>query len=339
MKDHANSNAKTFRRVTLLCLLVFFLASAGAFPDDDMTSTVLIGNSRIDVVIEKGTLQVSKEELLKWVQWAAESVSDYYGHFPLPHLLLRIIPTDGRGVRGGKTFGEKGGFISIHVGSDTIFAGLAADWMLTHEMVHLAFPSVADNHHWIEEGIATYVEPIARVRAKHFDATQMWFEVVRDLHQGLPAAGDKGLDNTHTWGRTYWGGALFCFLADIEIHQKTGNRKGLDDALRGILAAGGDIRQEWPLEKALDTGDQATGVSVLRPLYEKMKEQPYDVDLPALWKQLGIERDGETVRFVDDAPLSQTRIAITYGSPASVSKSASAISIIAGDTAMNFPKR
>jgi hypothetical protein len=339
MRDHANGISKTFQRVTLLCLFVFFLASAGAFPADDMTSTILIGNSRIDVVIEKGSLQVSKEELLKWVQWAAESVSAYYGHFPLPHLLLRIIPTDGKGVRGGKTFGEKGGFISIHVGSDTIFEGLATDWMLTHEMVHLSFPSVADNHHWIEEGIATYVEPIARVRAKHMDATQMWFEVVRDLHQGLPAAGDKGLDNTHTWGRTYWGGALFCFLADIEIHQKTANRKGLDDALRGILAAGGDIRQEWPLEKALDTGDQATGVSVLRPLYEKMKDQPYDVDLPALWKQLGIERDGATVRFVDDAPFSQTRVAITYGSPASAPKAASAISIIAGDTAMNFPKR
>jgi predicted metalloprotease with PDZ domain len=252
---------------------------------------------------------------------------------------LRIIPTDGKGVRGGKTFGEKGGFISIHVGSDTIFEGLATDWMLTHEMVHLAFPSVADNHHWIEEGIATYVEPIARVRAKHLDATQMWFEVVRDLHQGLPAAGDKGLDNTHTWGRTYWGGALFCFLADIEIHQKTANRKGLDDALRGILAAGGDIRQDWPLEKALDAGDQATGAAVLRPLYEKMKDQPYDVDLPALWKQLGIEREGDTVRFVDDAPLSQTRVAITYGSAAPGSSAASAISIVAGDTAMNFPRR
>jgi hypothetical protein len=339
MRDYANSSSKTFQRVTLLCLFVFFLASADAFPADDMTSTILIGNSRIDVVIEKGALQVSKEELLKWVQWAAESVSAYYGHFPLPHLLLRIIPTDGRGVRGGKTFGEKGGFISIHVGSDTIFEGLATDWMLTHEMVHLSFPSVADNHHWIEEGIATYVEPIARVRAKHLDAKEMWFELVRDLHQGLPAAGDKGLDNTHTWGRTYWGGALFCFLADIEIHQKTANKKGLDDALRGILAAGGDIRQDWPLEKALDTGDQATGVTVLRPLYEKMKDQPYNVDLPALWKQLGIERDSGTVRFVDDAPLSQTRLAMTYGSLGPGSSAASTLSIIAGDTAMNFPQR
>ena len=339
MQHHANTNSNTCQRVVLLCLFVFFLVAAGAFPADDMTSTIAIGNSRIDVVVEKGSLQVSKEELLRWVQWAAESVSAYYGHFPIPHVLLRIIPADGKGVRNGRTFGEKGGFITIHVGSNTTSEDLGTDWMLTHEMVHLAFPSVADNHHWIEEGIATYVEPIARVRAKHMDATEMWFELVRDLHQGLPAAGDKGLDHTHTWGRTYWGGALFCFLADIEIHQKTANRKGLDDALRGILATGGDIRQDWPLEKALDIGDQATGVPVLRPLYEKMKDQPYDVDLPAIWTELGIERADGKVRFLDTAPLSQTRVAITYGSSGSGSAAASPISILAGDTAMKFPQR
>ena len=195
-------------------------------------------------------------------------------------------------------------------------ADLNTDWMLTHEMVHLAFPSVEDDHHWMEEGSATYVEPIARVRAKRMDAHEMWLELVRDLHQGLPAAGDKGLDHTHTWGRTYWGGALFCFLADVEIHKQTNNRKGLDDALRGILNAGGDIRYDWPLEQALKIGDEATGVAVLVPLYQKMKNQPYDVDLAAMWKELGVERDGNTVQFIDSAPLAKTRDAITFGAPA-----------------------
>jgi predicted metalloprotease with PDZ domain len=200
--------------------------------------------------------------------------------------------------------------------------------MLTHEMVHLSFPSMADEHHWIEEGIATYVEPIARVRAKHMDAHEMWFELVRDLHQGLPQAGDEGLDNTHSWGRTYWGGALFCFLADIEIHKQTNNRKGLDDALRGILNAGGDIRYDWPIEKALTVGDQATGVSVLLPLYQKMKNQPYQVDLDALWKELGVERDGDTANFIDSAPLAKTRDAITFGSSSAKVQPASATAAI-----------
>ena len=152
-----------------------------------MTSTVVVGSSRIDVHIESGPMQLSNEELMQWVRMAADSVSTYYERFPVPEVALRIIPADGRGVRGGKTFGAKeGGRISIHVGRETTVNGLNSDWMLTHEMVHLAFPSMADEHHWIEEGIATYVEPIARVRAKHMDAHEMWFELVRDLHQGLP---------------------------------------------------------------------------------------------------------------------------------------------------------
>ena len=323
-----------------ILLAVFVGVRAGA--KNEMTSTIIVGNSRIDVAVEKGDLQASKEDLMRWVRSAAESVSGYYGRFPVPHVLIRIIPTDGRGVRGGRTFGrEDGGFISIHVGSQTDFAYLANDWMLTHEMVHLSFPSMADNHHWIEEGIATYVEPIARVRAKHLDANQMWYEVVRDMHQGLPAAGDDGLDHTHTWGRTYWGGALFCLLADVEIHRETGNQKGLEDALRGILDAGGDIRRDWELEKALKIGDQTTGVPVLQNLYDKMKSQPYNVDLPALWQQLGIEREGDKVIFMDTAPLAKVREAITYGTAGASLKPAAVDSrnaaIFAGRTAAIFP--
>ena len=288
-----------------------------------MLTTIQIGNSRIDVSLESGELAVSHDEVLQWVRNAAESVAAYYGRYPMPHVALHIIPTDGRGVFGGRTFGDdNGGIIRIHLGKQTIAAGLRADWMLTHEMVHLTFPSVPDNHHWIEEGIATYVEPIARVRAKKFDANEMWFEVVRDMHQGLPESGDQGLDHTHTWGRTYWGGAMFCLLADVEIRKQTNNQKGLDDALRGILLAGGDMREDWPLENALQAGDRATGTTVLTTLYEKMKKDPYPVDLPALWRQLGIVRDGDTVRFIDTAPLAAIREAITYGTPQTSPKAA-----------------
>jgi hypothetical protein len=42
---------------------------------------------------------------------------------------------------------------------------LNEDWELTHEMIHLAFPDMARNQHWIEEGISVYVEPIACVQA------------------------------------------------------------------------------------------------------------------------------------------------------------------------------
>jgi hypothetical protein len=301
----------------MLCVTLCLPSSTS--PASEMTNTYIVGPSRINVHVDDGPLQVSNQDLMLWVQWAADSVKTYFGRYPVPAVRLLVIPSSGNGVRSGTTFSEdNGGFIRIHVGAGTNMADLADDWMLTHEMVHLGFPSMTRNHHWIEEGIATYVEPIARVRAGHLDAREMWFELVRDLHQGLPQPGDQGLDNTHTWARTYWGGALFCFLADVEIHKQTNNRKGLDDALRGILDAGGDIRHDWQLTDTLRIGDHATGLSVLVPRYGKMKSQPYDVDLPAMWKDLGVERNGNTVRFLDSAPLAKTRDAITYGnSPSS----------------------
>jgi hypothetical protein len=317
----------------LLCLTVFSKPKASA----DVTSTLLIGGGRIDVTIESGEIKLTEAELLHWVQMAAEAVTTYYGKYPVPHLTLRIHPFDGRGVGHGMTWGRDGGLIKIGVGSEAQAADLADDWMLTHEMVHLAFPSMADEHHWIEEGISTYVEPIARIQARQMGAPSMWADLARDMPKGVPRTDDKGLDHTHTWASTYWGGALFCFLADVQIRERTHNQKGLQDALRAILAAGGDIREDWKVEDAFKVGDKATGVTVLTDLYSKMKDDPMPVDLAGLWKQLGIEPDGKSVRLVDDAPLAAIRRSITapFAVPAGGQPSASLVprAVFAGRTA------
>jgi hypothetical protein len=309
----------------IACLIFLFLL----FPfrgakAADVTSTLMIGGSRIDVSIETGDAPLSQPDVMKWVQSAAESVAAYYGRFPVPHLTLRIVSFDGTGVRHGTTWGKDGGLIVIHAGSKTTPADFAEDWMLTHEMIHLAFPSMADEHHWIEEGLSVYVEPIARIRAGHWTAVQMWGDLVRDMPKGLPKEGDAGLDHTHTWGRTYWGGALFSFVADVEIRKQTKNKKGLEDALRGILNAGGDIREDWPIVNALKVGDQAAGVEILQKMYTEWNDKPVQVDLAAMWKQLGIEANGATVILHDDAPLAAIRRAIETGTPASKSSDGAA---------------
>lgn len=281
----------------------------------EMTSSLLIGSARIDIVIERTSLDLPAQDILPWVKSAAESVTAYYGRFPVPQVSIRITPFEGRGVRNGMTFGEPDSRITIRVGNKTSPSDLASDWMLTHEMVHLAFPSVDQKHHWIEEGIATYVEPIARIQAGNLKAEEMWSDLVRDMPQGLPQAGDRGLDYTHSWGRTYWGGALYCLLADVEIRRRTNNSKGLQHALRGILDAGGDIRKDWNLEDALSAGDHAVGINVLQPLYARMKDKPLAVDLPTLWSQLGVPSDGSNIRFDDNATLAAIRRAITTAPP------------------------
>jgi hypothetical protein len=298
-----------------------------------MTSTIVIGSSRIDVSFDPADRKLTQAQLLNWVQKAAECVATYYGHYPRPHVRLRIQSSNGHGVHGGMTWGREGGLIRIRVGSDTTVAELADDWMLTHEMVHLAFPSMEDEHHWIEEGLATYIEPIARIQAGQLSADSMWADLVRDMPKGLPQDGDHGLDHTHTWGRTYWGGALFAFMADVEIRKKTNNRKGLQDAMHAILNKGGDITQDWPIENALKVGDDAVGVSVLLPLYKEWKDKPVQVDLPALWTDLGIVFGGGALHYNAKAVHSQIRQAIT--APQSITGGAKAqvespVSVIAG---------
>jgi len=180
----------------------------------------------------------------------------------------------------------------------------------------LAFPDMATNHHWIEEGISVYVEPIARVQAGQLSAERMWHDVVSDMPQGEPEADDKGLDHTPTWGRTYWGGALFCLVADVRVRQQTHNQKELQDALRGILADGGNITQDWEIERALAVGDKATGTTVLLDLYHEMRDKPDPIDLAAMWKQLGVQRAANgSIQLDASAPLPNVRAAITQPQP------------------------
>ena len=277
------------------------------------TQTVSACGSTIDVRFDNDSTSLSNEVLLNWIRRASTAVCTYYGKFPVPQLRLQVHVRGTDGVQHGVTYpADNGGLIRISVGAATTQAELDNDWMLTHEMIHLAFPSMAENHHWIEEGISTYVEPIARVQAGQLSAAKMWSDVVRDMPQGEPEAGDRGLDQTPTWGRTYWGGAMFCLMADVHIREQTHNRKGLRDALRGILNAGGNITQDWEIEQAFAEGDKATGTTVLTDLYHQMRNQPAPVDLKDLWQKLGIQHQPDgTVEFRQNAPLANVREAIT----------------------------
>jgi hypothetical protein len=246
-----------------------------------------------------------------WVDAGARAVAAWYGRFPVRTVDLRFGATTGRGLRGAVTWGGEAPRILGDIGRDTDVArDLYGGWVLVHELVHLALPNVIGAHRWIEEGTATYVEPWVRVAAGQLTAARAWRDLVDGLPQGLPGPDDQGLDHTPTWGRTYWGGALFCLLADLEIRRRTADRHGLQSALRGILAAGGSLHVSWPLERVLQTADAATGTSALVDLWREHRDRAVRTDLAALWRQLGVVPVGAGVRFDDTAPLAARRRAI-----------------------------
>jgi predicted metalloprotease with PDZ domain len=107
---------------------------------------------------------------------------------------------------------------------------------------------------------------------------------------------------------------LFWLLADMEIRQKTENKKSVRDAARAVLDAGGDGSQTWTIGDLLDAYDQGVGtpgVTVFKDLHDEMGGTPVDTDLPALWKSLGVVDDHGKVTFDDAAPLAEVRKGIT----------------------------
>jgi hypothetical protein len=280
------------------------------------TETFRVGASTLLVDFAPGPLQLPTQQIANSVEQTAASVAEYYGKFPVTRARILIVPIAGQaGVLGGTTWGNVGGdpgFVRIRLGQNTSLDDLAKDWVITHELIHLALPSQERQQHWLEEGISTYVEPIIRARRGELSVPEVWREMVEGLPQGAPAVG-RGLNATHTWASVYWGGALFCFLADLQIREHTHDRKSLQTALRAIVADGGSIDNSWPIERVLAVGDQATGTTVLHDLYAAIGDRGETVDLTAIWRELGVVDDGGTASFNPHARYAAIRAAMVAG--------------------------
>lgn len=296
-------------------ILIMLLAFSGSLYAADQAIETLsdrkfafeIDGSRISIEIGDRVLRSKKDMLLEWVLYSAKTIHQYYGRFPVKSVHINLMVTAGNKVRFGRAFGGDSPYVRIDVGENISTEMLRRDWIMVHEMVHLAMANLPQAHAWLLEGLATYVESIARGQRGHLTEDQVWRYFIERMPQGLPQAGDRGLDLTPTWGRTYWGGAIFCMLADIEIRNRSDNRMSLRDALRGVLDAGLSMHADTSAMKVFEAGDRAIGVDVLVPLYQKMKADPYPIDLDALWASLGVTLQDQKIVYDDQAPMAHIR--------------------------------
>ena len=275
------------------------------------TLQMQLSGSTLCVVIDDARLLSQQPLLRAWIDRSAHIVADYYGRFPAPLLVIQLQGMDGSGVGGGRTTNDSGLMIQMRVGRDTKADALASDWVLVHEMVHLALPEVGRRHGWLAEGLATYVEGVARAQYGNRDIADVWAEDRHSMPMGLPRAGEGGMDETPTWGRTYWGGALYCLQSDVAIREQTANRVGLQTALRAILKETGGYAFDADIAEVLRIGDAATGTHVMYGLYQQIRASAQTPNLDVLWTLLGVPNDPKTQPFDDRAPLAAIRIAIT----------------------------
>lgn len=268
--------------------------------------TLTVGGGQLDLQFAPGFDARLRTEAIAWTRRSADAVVGYFGRFPVARVQLLMAPTEGSGVRGGVTYGEPELLVRVRVGRDTTRAQFLDDWIMVHEMIHLAIPRIPRSQNWLHEGLATYVESVARGRAGLVAPATVWREWAKAMPQGQPQAGDAGLDHTPTWGRTYWGGAMFCLFADVQMLTRSARRAGLQQALQGVLAAGGDYGVSWPVDRILATADAAVGQTTLTELYQRLKDSPEPAALDALWRDLGVA--GNSLN--DNAPLAAVRRAI-----------------------------
>jgi len=257
-------------------------------------------DTELTLALPRGAPAPPRADLVAWVERSARAVRAALGVFPARHAALLVLPVPGDDVEVG--FSMAGSSIVLRVGRDTPRSALERDWVLTHEMLHFACPSQPVARDWAEEGMATYVEPFARARAGLITREEAWSGLVRGFHFGQPQAGDEGLDLTRTWGRVYWGGALFYFVADYTLRVRTAGKKTLFDALAAIVADGGTNAATWPLERVFAIGDAATGATVLNELLLAHGARPTRFDYEAALADLGVQRRGEVVVLDPRAP-------------------------------------
>jgi hypothetical protein len=274
----------------------------------------VVGDARLTVAVAPVHFAMADDDIARWVNEATRAVAAYYRGFPVPQLLLLVVPGAGQHLS-GFTLGEGGASILLRLGTSLPAERARAHWVLTHELMHLGFPSLRRDHLWLEEGMAVFGEPLVRVRAGMMDPGEFWSEWLEQGPLGLPRPGEGGLESTHTWARTYWGGALFWLVLDVTLRERTQNARSADDILRALVAAGGNVTRRWEVDDVVRMADGAAGSPVFSELFHKLAEEAGAPDLDALFRRLGVARRNGTLVYDDSAPLAFVRRAMVARSP------------------------
>ncbi len=269
---------------------------------------------RLDVALLGSPLAMGDPATLDWLRESAACVASLFGRFPADATLF-VVPVRGASqVVFGRVMSLAGGSVALLFGDQTRASSLHENWVVVHELFHLGCPSFVGEGHWLEEGLATYYEPILRERAGWMTEAELWSHFSREMPRGLRGASDPpALEDRDDIDSTYWGGALFALLADVRIRRRTGNARSLDDVMRAVLATEGNATQTATVADFLRVGDDASGTHELTAVYASWAQRGENVDLDSLWRELGV--GGPQTGRVDvdlrpDAPLAAVRQAI-----------------------------
>lgn len=188
---------------------------------DIETQQLSVGEKQVNVA---QTLDIpdNKRALLNdWIIEAAGSVASLYGHFPVNHTQILIVPIGKRREAVPWAEVQRAGQPSVHLFIDPTrpIDEFKADWTAVHELSHLLVPRIDYNDRWLSEGLASYYQNVAKARAGLLQPKEAWGKLRAGFAQGRRAMSGS-LRSSRSTKHLYWGGAAFYMLADVRLRER-----------------------------------------------------------------------------------------------------------------------
>jgi len=285
------------------------------------------------VVLAGGTLRVSildgvdaaqRAKLDAWIAHVSRAALSAYGRFPLADVQVLLIPDGPQHEHDPVGFGQstrgQGHAVTLFVDPAQSAAAFDRDWVAVHEFSHLFHPYLDDRGSWLAEGLATYYQNVLRARAGLLTPSAAWEQIDAGFARGRSATTPSGATTLESvaeaestrpnFMRVYWSGTAYWLEVDTELRRSSGNRLGIDEALRRFDACCLPDHRGWKPEDFVAKLDALIGSDVFRRRFAEYRARTDFPDLAPLYQDLGIRREGGALTFEDDAPAADVRRAI-----------------------------
>jgi hypothetical protein len=285
---------------------------------DRVLRTIHAGETRLRIEIID-VIDATRVRLLQdWIEEAARASRLPSGRYPLREATVRVSEIDSRSaspVPWGQTLRRDGVFVLLYVRRGATLEQLRADWTAMHELSHLRHPYLGDDGRWLAEGLASYHQNTLRARGGLMTRDEAWRRLDAGFRRGEavgegPTMAQIGRSRGGTM-RVYWVGAAFWLEADLALRREHGI--DLDEVLDRYARCCLDGEAWVAPEDFLANLDRQAGGAVFVPLYARYARIRDFPSLQASYRELGLERDGDGLKFSDVRDAARLREAIMSG--------------------------
>jgi hypothetical protein len=293
--------------ISLIALLFIATASASETAGDVSvnTRTVHAGETELQIAVIGIDNPARIAMLQRWAEEAARVTTLSSGRFPLRTALVEVHETESRStsaVPWGQTSRRDVVSVLLYVRRDATYEELRADWTAVHEFSHLAHPYLGERGRWLAEGLASYHQNLLRARAGLLAPEEAWRRLDAGFRRGEAVGGGPTLDamgrQRDGTMRVYWAGAAYWLEMDLRLRRD--HDTTLDVVLDRYAQCCLDGTAHVAPEDFAAALDRAGGVEIFTQAFRDYAAATAFPSLTESYRALGIEREGEDLRFSDD---------------------------------------